>query len=509
MVVQRAASWIRWLAWVAGALLALHAGAEPVASRAARILVDGEVGDWGEVALAHRDGAGDGAAGADFGGLWMANDEHYLFLRLEVGTELSLQVDNRLALYVDTDAEASTGLAVGGLGAELEWRLGSREGWLHGGPEATPVEHAQIGLITAPTVTAGEFEIVLERRAMPGPERPLFGGETIRVAFADLGPGGDALPDAGGVAYRFDDSPLPALPVISLARRAPHHLRFLSYNVNNHLHEPRRQEAFRRILGAIRPDVVAFQEVRDLSAAATLRRVAPMLPHAVAGAGNDAGWHVARGGGEDNVLLSPFPILSTHPLGGSAGFLLDLASGRQASPARLLLIVASAPCCDRERERQLELDLMMAFVRDARAKGGDLDLAPGTPIIILGDPNLVGEARQRRTLLTGAIVNLDQHGPSFAPDWDGSAFADLKPRHTHRPLTFTWYGRRFSPGRLDYVAYSDSVLEAANRFVLFTPHLPRQALARYNLRRDDVLTATDHLPVVVDFVLPAAPAAPP
>ncbi len=46
------------------------------------------------------------------------------------------------------------------------------------------------------------------------------------------------------------------------------------------------------------------------------------------------------------------------------------------------------------------------------------------------------------------------------------------------------------------------MLEAANRFVLFTPHLPKESLARYGLEWDDVLMASDHLPVVVDFVLP-------
>ena len=68
-------------------------------------------------------------------------------------------------------------------------------------------------------------------------------------------------------------------------------------------------------------------------------------------------------------------------------------------------------------------------------------------------------------------------------------------------MTFTWYGRDFPPGRLDYVVYSDAVVGVGNRFVLFTPELPDEALARYGLRRDDTSRATDHLPVVADFVL--------
>ncbi len=145
------------------------------------------------------------------------------------------------------------------------------------------------------------------------------------------------------------------------------------------------------------------------------------------------------------------------------------------------------------------MDLIMAFVRDVKSGEGAVRLNPGTPIALVGDANLVGHAQQRVTLLAGDIVNVDQFGPEFAPDWDDTPFTDLLPRHTHRPVTFTWYGGDFSAGRLDYVVYSDAVLDVGNRFVLFTPEMPDTALARYGLEWDDTLVASDHLPVVVDF----------
>jgi hypothetical protein len=142
----------------------------------------------------------------------------------------------------------------------------------------------------------------------------------------------------------------------------------------------------------------------------------------------------------------------------------------------------------------------MGFVRDAKAGGGDVHLVPDSPVLLIGDANLVGHAQQRETLVTGRIVHTDAFGPQFGPDWDGTAFTDLQPRHTDDPLTSTWYGNTFSPGRLDYVVFSDAVLEVGNRFVLFTPEMPDSSLARYGLRADDVLVASNHLPLVVDLV---------
>jgi len=71
------------------------------------------------------------------------------------------------------------------------------------------------------------------------------------------------------------------------------------------------------------------------------------------------------------------------------------------------------------------------------------------------------------------------------------------------PSTFTWYneGSSFSPGRLDYVVYSNSVMSAENSYALFTNALPEDSLSLYNLQSNDVTSVADHLPVIVDFAL--------
>lgn len=455
------------------------------------ILVDGEIDDWAGLEPVASDPRGDGAAdGLDFGRLWMTHDAESYHLLVELGRELNLQDSNTVRLLLDIDADASTGRPQGGLGVEIEWDFGLRRGrrFFDSGPRAggwRPIEYQDLALVTAPTVTSDTFEIVLSRQISPG--------AALRLAFIDRADGAapvDRLPDVGGVRYAPTTAPPPPVEPIPLAKRDPAHVRVLSYNTNNHLLEPARRAAYGRLLAALEPDLLLLQEVRDDTSAEVLEDLSPFLKPGV------ETWHHARLGGEKTVLLSPYPILAERALGESGAFLLGLGPGRD-----LLLVGLSMPCCRLNRERREEVDRILAFVRDARDGTGPIRLRRATPIVLIGDANLVGDASQRAALIGGTIVDTKVHGPTFAPDWDETSFVDLKPRHTDARRTFTWVGESFSPGRLDYVIYSDSVLEIGNRFVLHTPGMPAAALDAAGLEHDDTATASDHLPLVVDLVV--------
>jgi hypothetical protein len=132
-----------------------------------------------------------------------------------------------------------------------------------------------------------------------------------------------------------------------------------------------------------------------------------------------------------------------------------------------------------------------------------VDVIPKTPIVILGDMNLVGYVRQVETLLYGDILDEEKYGADIDPDWDGTPLTDLLSRHTETYHTFTWRDDEtsFSPGRLDYIVYTDSVLRVAKHYILDTAELSEAKLAEYGLSADDTLLATDHLTLVVDFVI--------
>ena len=65
--------------------------------------------------------------------------------------------------------------------------------------------------------------------------------------------------------------------------------------------------------------------------------------------------------------------------------------------------------------------------------------------------------------------------------------------------------RKFPPGRLDFVLYSDAVIVKEHAFVLETESTPEDVLEPLGLMQDDTYSASDHLPVVMDFTVVSAP----
>ncbi len=465
----------------------------------ARIVLDGRFADWDAVTPIAGDALDPGTV-AGLGRLWVTNDEYSLLVRFEVMPELSLQADNGLELCLDTDNDATTGRSVHGIGAELCWRFGDRRGTFVSATGEIEVEHQDVGLVTAPTVTGTDFEIGLALDAESAGE-PLFPGDTVRLVLRD-GASGAVVPAApGGARYILSEAPPPPLVPIDIARYDASHVRLLSYNLNNHLTDPERRTALARILNAVDADVILLQEVQDTPTEEAVAYVLALLDR-----GHDT-WYTAKVGGESTVILSSFPILRADSLGDSGGVLLRLGEGGGSGgsePQDLLLLIAlSLPCCDESQRRAAEADLIAGYVRDAKSGAGEFGIPQGTPIVLMGDANLVGLVQDRRTLQYGEIVDTVTHGPGALPDWDGTPLADLVPRLTHRPQAFTWHGEDFPPGRLDYVFYSDATLDIGNRFVLHTPSLPQETLEDWRLAVEDTDVVTDHLPVVADLILRA------
>ena len=512
---------MRWrLAWFP-LFLTIHGACGPAATggtpsgdtgsgaeRGLPILVDGSFREWRGLAP---------AAAGDLGRLWLAHDERFLFLSFDLGAEINLREGTDLELYLDTDGNPATGAVAPAMGAELVWRFGDQSGLVARGETTTEVGHAAIGLVTAPTVASSRFEVALDRKGVEQAAKD--GTDLDRVALegrvgdppssgswrVTLATSGDRLPAAGpGVRYAFDGPPPlrpPSAP--DLGEKQPGALRLLTYNVERDgLFDPRHRGAFARILAAVAPDLIAFQELYEHDAEAARRAVAAVL-------GGE--WHAAKAG-LDLVVVSRGPILRSQCItycseyGSTGAFLIDAGN---TLDRRLLLIAVHPPCCTggdppMEVQRQYVVDATMAYLRDARSPGVALEVEADTPILIAGDLNLVGDRQPLDTLLTGEIVHREL-GASAAPDWDGSPLADLRPLHTDLPMVFTWFRdsrRSFSPGRLDFIAYSDSVLRATKSYVLFTLAMSDETLAANGLERRDTCVS-DHLPVVGDFV-PAA-----
>ena len=109
--------------------------------------------------------------------------------------------------------------------------------------------------------------------------------------------------------YVIDSSPLPEPPPISLARLREGHLRLMSYNTEfSGILDSDRQPFFERIIKALDPDIMAFQELRNASQVGAIIAEwlqVPLFSVTVMG----------------NTLVSRFPILDSTVAGseGSQG----------------------------------------------------------------------------------------------------------------------------------------------------------------------------------------------
>jgi len=463
-------------------------------SQTVQIMVDGKFDEWGVVSLFREDPEGDQVSGdIDFTELKVTNDQDNLYILLKVGTKINLQDLNRISIYIDGDNDPRTGLGVERIGAEIKYTFGLRKGIAYTKGGEVTISHTDIGLVSMPTVTSNEFEISIARNN----EINLFSSDTICIAFKDEDTGQDQFPDFGvySLVYTFASFFPEPLSRISLKPSPDNHLRMVSYNVlRNGFHRPDRSESFSRIFNALQADIYGFQEIYDYSAEETLLKFKSLIADTA-----DGDWYASKVD-PDIIMVSRHHIKASYRIEGNGAFIVDM---NPMFDSDILVIVAHLPCCANNTGRQREIDAIMGFIRDAKLPGGFLTLAPDTPILIMGDMNLVGYDQQLRTLTHGDIVDQVMYGAAFNPDWDGSDLRDLLPRHTNSNMFFTWYDQNssFSPGRLDFMIYTDSVIEALSQFILFTPDMNPDTLTRYGLHPDDTVLASDHLPVIGDYQL--------
>jgi len=454
-------------------------------TRGQQIFLDEDISEWSQVQTQFVDPEGD-SEGIDLLSIKITNDDQFLYFLLEVNEEFDLQENNDLVMYIDTDNNSETGTLKNGIGYEFEFRFGERTGSFNG----VTVSPYAVGLIGSPTVTSKTFEFKFDLETTIG-ESSVFSSNKIAF-FIESKSGNEFLPDEGSPAvYSFDLSSVYESADFQLAKSPSVDYRVLSYNVRRDaLFDTALKEEYQRLISAIQPDIIGFQEVYQNSGQQAAQLVEEFLPSS-----EGETWY-SGDTGTDNLIVSRYPIVMQETVSGNSVYLLDLGD------YYVFTIVAHPPCCTNDNGRQNEIDAFMGFLRDSQ-NGMEFDIPENTPIIIMGDMNLVGLRQQQTTLITGDIVNEGTYGPDFNPDWDGTALDDTKANNPGLPTSFTWYSPNssFGAGRLDYLMYSGSVLELENSFSLHTPSLPADSLTAYGLESLDTINASDHIPLVADFSL--------
>ena len=469
------------------------------------IVVDGRFSEWSAVPTISGRGETDYPNGEPLiTEAAITNDAARIYMRLRFseGQEIALQRKNGLTLYLSTSRRPGQSVPLNDFQANVVWEFGEINGIVYEGSSPYETKPGELGLVVAPTVTSNEFEIALDLKALARVDPDMSPEEVVSLALvASETTSGRRLASSGELRYRLSSLHSPPVSRIEVEKQHADSIRLLTYNVlDSGIFDPGRQGAFRRLLAAIDPDILVLQEMTRHTESQIVKQVARFLDLS-----EEIDLHAVRSL-PDLALVSRFPIKAVFPLrvrlqyGTASMNLIDLRPHHESD---LLVVNAHLPCCDFDRERQATLDELIHLIRDAKEDGGLFTLDPRTPIVVCGDFNFVSYASQVDTLLKGDLGIESGSNQQLAPDWDDSPLSDALPRHTDSPFTFTWAfdGSSYSPGRLDYVAYSDSVLKVNQSYVLYTPGMSLDTLNRNRLQRHDSIRASDHFPVVVDFSL--------
>jgi endonuclease/exonuclease/phosphatase family metal-dependent hydrolase len=471
-----------------------------VFSQSLPIFLDGRTNDWNVSVPTYVDDENDGNF-FDFKYFSVTNDEQFLFIRLNLTPENKLIEDNIISLYIDGDNNNSTGVSINGIGAELRWDFGLRIGQFFKNG-TTNISFSDIQYRSLPTVTDTTYEIAIGRDVKPNGNDFLFTSPMINLVFIDAETNGDWMPNSGETfEYTFDDTPTPPVDLIEISREDTSLLRIMNWNVLwDGLLDPLREDSFERILQAIQPDIICFNEFFNSSAEQVKNKIIQMLPLP-----GGASWYAVKLGA-GNVTLSKYPINQSwevYPGQRITASLIDLPNWFEKD---VMVINSHFRCCggvERDSIRQLEADATISFILDAKTSGGVIDLPQETPFLILGDLNLVGLKQQLTTLVTGEIINTHLFGQGGAPDWDNTDLEDLLSQQTDKRTAYTWRddGSSFPPGRLDFMIYANSVMDVEKHFVIQTEVMSTERLNEYGFQQFDARIASDHFPKVADFAL--------
>ena len=459
------------------------------------ITIDGQFQDWENVPIAYSDIEGDGIS-ADFANIKVTYDMEFLFIYFSFHYgEFLMQDWNAFHLYIDADNDSATGLEFNGIGAELDWTFGQRQGVFYFNGGSSDVWQNDLSLRIGPTITSSEFEIAMARNS---DIMTLNGSQVLvegRIIIAEAPPNSDVVPnESGGISFTIGEDAVPSPEPISLVRRHENDIRVLTYNTLwDGILEADRQPKFKRIIQALDPDVIALQEHTDWDQIDDI--IQSWFPQEI--------WHASWTYG-DLVVLSRFPILNDANLISSERTMCALLDTEDELGKNLLVINSHLSCCAYNDSRQEQVDEFASVWRNWITNSeGPFDLEFETPFVHVGDFNFVGYRQQVETLRIGDIVDENEYGDDFPPDWDASNIVDLFSRHTHKRMGYTWRsdGSSFNPGKLDYIFYSDATIDTGKHYILNTLALDDETLAGYGLEWDDTQEASDHLPRVFDISL--------
>lgn len=455
-------------------------------------------------------------------GLAVAHDDDWVYFRFSLKRAANLQgLDHTLSLEFDVDGDALTGVVRASADGETAGMVGvdyvlefspknSKSGQpggvaayvLERGVGPTNVNPYRIEASFAPTYAADEVEMRLRRHVeLTGTNIETFANSAFSMRVVESGADGFVGLSSDPVRVEFAnrdlgthdlqvsiDSPAGQVArsrIVGSIRRATGSVRVMSWNVERgHMFED--AASFARVIRAVNPHVICFQEVGDGNGARDIQHW--LETNVSAPEGWDVYMKPTTGTAVATRLASvrTGPVLmpaiegSNHPV--RASMTLVGYGGK-----RIVVTSVHLKCCGRTGDRNDQKRIAETkLIRETIAESVQRDHAAG--ILVMGDFNLVGSRTPLDNLLTGS-------------DLDGSDLLDVEPFRLHSRTSTTWRepGQPFLPGRLDFGLVSDSTIGVMNSFVFDSSRLTKEEMNAYGVQRDDTANASDHLPIVVDL----------
>ncbi len=291
-----------------------------------------------------------------------------------------------------------------------------------------------------------------------------------------------------------------ALVVTTLPSIAADQFRIATYNVENYLDEavegrhPKAADSkakIRETIVAIKPDVIAFQEMGSTNAFLELRdslkKEGLDLPYWEHVTGYDTNIHVA--------ILSRFPFAARHPHTNDS-FLLN---GKRIQVSRgfaeveiklndkytFTLITAHlksrrpVPVADEGEMREQEAILLREKIDAVLEKN------PNANLVVLGDFNDIRDSKALRAVLGRGKTRLVDTRPA---ERNGDNLPNSNPHYDPRNITWThFYGKEDTYSRIDYMLLSSGMSHEWIKEATYIPTIPNWGLG------------SDHRPLIATF----------
>lgn len=457
------------------------------------IKIDGLFDDWNGGMATYVDDSFDSQA-IELLRFSVCNDEENLYVKIKFGEEVDLTEESfnpaELIINIDADNDISTGFQVNNIGSE--YGINFLDKLIYDDTNNNPVSSSlyELGVIPLPTYTSDEFEIAIDRE--------LF-SNTISISIKES-IGNDFMPDNGDVfTYTFDDCSEFDNPNTDFSKNDSLHLRLMTYNVLNNGLIGNNSDRFERIVQSVMPDIITFNECGNTST----NDIEDFLTSI--GINNSYIYNYSTG----NITVSKYPSIQSWQVENKINAeLIDLPDNMYSTD--ILIINGHLKCCGNNQGRQQQADVLIEFITDAKSPGGVIDLPVNTPISFSGDMNLVGYSEQYFTIVNGTVSDTINYGNGGFPDWDNSPFTDQISFQHDRNVAATWrdisnntFPGDFPPGRLDFIFFTNSVMSVDKSFIISTENMTPSSLEENNLNWNDS-RASDHLPVIADYVIPQA-----